>query len=362
MKIFLVAILLLIVPFWGFSQQTVDFNISEKAGVIGEINGAEINVNENSINIIKNGNSVFSETLTGQKSIIYSNDKSYFAILNYAFPNDKSDYQIRAEIFNANSELVFTHNYNAPYDLPHQLFVLNNSGALISFNPIDISIKIVSGNDSSNIKLERNIPYQMERPAYLAADNQNVYLLTSLKALSIEQEFGNANIYKVDINSSGFIKKELTYSMPMAMIIENNDVVTSGVKFHNYQMEGLIQKFDKNLELQNTGSFAAEKIISSNGNYYCKYNNMIQKLDKNFQLIQKYVLPKDERITDILINGGELNALSQKSSEHNLLIFDQDLKLLTNQALSQSASAMHFIENASGKLLIKAENKTILIK
>ena len=361
MKNLLIIILIIGLAVPVFCQQKNLNKTGEVPSAYAEINGTNIQLTDSEIIISANGNNLYSNNLNGKKEIQFSPGKNYFAVSNYAFPKNKSDYFIKTFVFSNTSKLIYTHKLLAPFDLPYPISKINDNGDLVYFNPINFVIKIIKSGSEKDIKLDSNIKPEMERASFLEVSNSNIFVLTSLKALNENKNESNVILYKIDLSNNSIEKKLIDWSIPTCMTLDKKGVVVSGVKFGNSSTTGAILKLENNLNLISKVDRMAEKIFTDNDYYYCKFGSSIFKLDDNLKNVGSFNFDIQDRIEDFKLYKNNIVALIRAGDKHKISKLGKDLKMISEQDLNiSSPQTIYFGTSFGNSLLLKLPGKTLL--
>ena len=161
-----------------------------------ELNELEINLTAEAISIAKDNQNIFLENLSGKKIFKSSPAENYFLIANFQFSNEKIDYPVEVRVFDRNGQNVFPFKFLAPFDLPHPLLNVNDNGVLALFDPLSFKVTLIGQETYNEIKLEKDIPFEMEKAAFVEMDDDFLFILTSQSALDITENASNVKLYQ----------------------------------------------------------------------------------------------------------------------------------------------------------------------
>jgi hypothetical protein len=326
-----------------------------------KLNNLQLHLSAESVSIFDGQESLFNKEIKGTKLLKASPSKNYFFIGNFLFEEEK-DVQFEISVFNDEGILQFTHENIIGFDLPVPLFTLNNNGQLFSYDPLTYTMEIIEAQKRDAVQFLEGAEFELERSAYLEADNEFAFVLTSNKPLSIENEENDVHLYKVNISNLSFDKRELHLTIPSLLKIINEDLIISGVKFNNSSPHGSTFIYDKNINLNNSVPIPAEKIISFEDGYLVKNENSLLKLDENFSTVQTINF-ENKWIKDFVIynNGiavflfeGEKKIIAGLNS--SLAVeFEEELNILEPENFIN-------MEINEGNIFLHFSNQTIILK
>lgn len=202
---------------------------------------------QDEIKIAKSGENIFSKSFSGRKIFHFSPDKEFLLICNFSFPVRKENYNIEIFLFDKNYELINQKKLEAFYDMPHQIFAVNDEGIIAAYDPASMNLLLIDGDKQSNVKLEENINYEMERAAFINFSVEGLYIATNLKPVLMENYQPNCVIYKVDLGSNTFIKSMVNLSIFSAMNLCDEKIYLSGIRVENANSLQKTFIFDSNL-------------------------------------------------------------------------------------------------------------------
>jgi len=373
----LLLLILNILPVLALAQTEILNQVEEVPYYYTVNNGFEIKFSSNEIFISKVNQNFYSEEIKGKKSLKFSHSKKFFYIAIFDFPSDKSDYQIDIKVFNDLSNLIYTYKLTAPFDLPHPIFSINDEGKIASFNPLNFKLTLFDGSEEKTISLEKEVEFEMERSSFVEMTNSDVYVLTSLKPLTIEENESNAFLYKINLNSLSIEKEIIDYSIPVSLSLIENSIILSGIKFQNMVPNGSTLKYDLELNLTASNNSASEKIIFLNGSYYSKYGKFIYKLNYNLAQNDSYELWESSkgvhsdipsgidgnRILDIVLYKNSIAALIEESGRVSLYMLNQNLEIEFKKSLENlDPNKFEGISEMGDKLAVYVNSRTYVYK
>ncbi|HEY4756674.1 MAG TPA: hypothetical protein VIH28_11505, partial [Ignavibacteriaceae bacterium] len=242
MKFFL-ALLTFFFPIISSSAQSLQIE-KELNSSYYEFHEFEINLTTDKISIITDNQDIYTENLAGKKIYKASPAENYFLIANHQFSNEKVDYPVEIRVFDRNGGMILPYKFLAHYDLPHSLFVVNDEGILSLFDPLSFKVKIISKSSETEIELEKEVPFEMEKASFIQMNQDVLFILTSQSALDITENASNVKLYKVNLLDLSANKKVLDYNTPTLLKIIDGNVFISGVKFENLKSVGKTIKYD----------------------------------------------------------------------------------------------------------------------
>jgi hypothetical protein len=284
-------------------------------------------------------------------------------IANFHFSEQKKEYPVEIDVFDRNASLVFSYEFHAPYDLPHPLFTVNGEGILSLFDPLNFKVKVISESSETEIELEKEIPFEMERASFIEANKDYLFVLTSLNTLDITETGNNVGLYKVNLGKLSFDKRSLDYNTPTLLEINDNNVFISGVKFENLKPIGKTIKYDFKLNQLSSNDKIIERLIPNGNNFYAKYLNVIYDLNNDLSISNEKQLSEGERILDLGIWDEKLVVATNISGENNLYYFFPDLNIDFKVALHNfgvnKIEELSILENL---VVIRHDSKSVKIK
>lgn len=328
-----------------------------------ELNGLEINLSADNINITRNNQNIYLENVNGRKIFKLSPAENYFLIGNFQFSTDKVDYPVEVRVFDRKGEMIFPYKFMAPYDLPHPLLNLNDNGILASFDPLTFKIKLISDATYDEIELEKDVPFEMEKAAFMEITEDFLFVLTSHQALDITETAKNVSLYRINLSDKSINKKTIEYNTPTLLKIIDGYVFMSGVKFDDLKPIGKTIKLDLNLKELSSNDRFIEKIIPCRKKYYAKYFNTIYELNNDLSVSNEKQLSEGERILDIAALNEKITAVTNKAMEFNLYLFLPDLNVdfksrLNNFGINRTES----FSAHNNYLIIQHDSKSIKLK
>jgi hypothetical protein len=328
-----------------------------------EFEGFEINLTSNQINFSKNNQDVYFKSINGKKVFKLSLGDNFFLIANFQFSEQKKDYPVEIDVFDRNASLVFSYEFLAPYDLPHPLFCVNDNGVLALFDPLNFKIKLITIESENDIELEKEIPFEMERASFIEANNDFLFILTSLNTLDITETGRNVGLYKVNLEKLSFDKRYLDYNTPTLLEINDNNVFISGVKFENLKPIGKTIKYDFELNQLSSNDKIIEKLIPNGNNFYAKYLNVIYDLSNDLYISNEKQLSEGEIILNLGIWDDKLIVVTNISGENNLYYFfpglNVDFKVALHNFGVNKIEDLSILENI---VVIRHDSKSVKIK
>jgi len=273
--------------------------------------------------------------------------------------------------------LIYTYKLTAPFDLPHPIFSINDEGKIASFNPLNFKLTLFDGSEEKTISLEKEVEFEMERSSFVEMTNSDVYVLTSLKPLTIEENESNAFLYKINLNSLSIEKEIIDYSIPVSLNLIENSIILSGIKFQNMVPNGSTLKYDLELNLTASNNSASEKIIFLNGSYYSKYGKFIYKLNYNLAQNDSYELWESSkgvhsdipsgidgnRILDIVPYKNSIAVLIEESGRLSLYMLNQNLEIEFKKSLENlDPNKFEGINEMGGKLAVYVNSRTYVYR
>lgn len=292
-----------------------------------EINDLEVNLTADKITISSGAQDIYIENLPGKKIFKTSPAENYFFIASHLFSNDKADYPIEIRVFDRNGNLAFPFRFTAPYDLPHQLFNINDFGMLTSFDPVTLKVTVVGDEIFREVELEKDIPFEMEKAAFTEITEDFLFVLTSQKALDITEEANNAVLYRINLNDLSIYKKELDYNTPTLLKMIGGNLIVSGVKFENLKPVGKTIKFNLELNQLASNDKIIEKIVNLEDKIFAKYFNTVYQLEKDLSIANHHIMSDDERISDIGITNDRVIVFTHVSDKTSLYFLFLDLSM-----------------------------------
>ncbi len=323
----------------------------------------KINLTYNSIQISIDNNNVYSKEVSGVKKNFFSPNKKYFMVAAFNYSDKKTDYEINLFVFNNNGNFIDSFSVLAGYDLPNPIFAINDEGVAAAFNPIKMDITLYKDGIEKQILLEKNPEYQTEKSSFLEMNNESAFVLTSEKALSIEEEDQNVKLYKVNTSDFSVDKKDIDYSIPTAINVSDNNVIVSGVKFQNSVPNGNISKMDTKLNILQSAGVAVESILRTSDFYYCKNGNKLFKMNKNLSIEKSFNFDDNAYIKNIAMAGGELAVLTKEKGVNFLYKISSALNVDFKKSLDILASTkIDDMESLDGKLFLYYGHNTLIFK
>jgi len=361
MKFFL-ALLTFFFPIISSSAQSLQIE-KELNSSYYEFHEFEINLTTDKISIITDNQDIYTENLAGKKIYKASPAENYFLIANHQFSNEKVDYPVEIRVFDRNGGMILPYKFLAHYDLPHSLFVVNDEGILSLFDPLSFKVKIISKSSETEIELEKEVPFEMEKASFIQMNQDVLFILTSQSALDITENASNVKLYKVNLLDLSANKKVLDYNTPTLLKIIDGNVFISGVKFENLKSVGKTIKYDLQLNQLSLNDKIIEKLIPHGNKFYAKYFNTIYELKNDLTVSKEKKLIEGERIFDIAVSNEKLIVVTNFSDGNNYYSFFPDLSIDFKESLD--IFGVDRIEDLSisvNHLIIRHNSKSIKIK
>ena len=361
MKFFL-ALLTFFFPIISSSAQSLQIE-KELNSSYYEFHEFEINLTSDKIIMTKNNQGTYIQNIKGKKVYKTSLGSNYFLIANFQFPEQKTDYPVEIKVFNRSAALIFSYKFSAPYDLPHPLFTVNDDGILSLFDPLSFKVKIISKSSETEIELEKEVPFEMEKASFIQMNQDVLFILTSQSALDITENASNVKLYKVNLLDLSANKKVLDYNTPTLLKIIDGNVFISGVKFENLKSVGKTIKYDFQLNQLSSNEKIIEKLIPHGNKFYAKYFNTIYELKNDLTVSKEKKLIEGERIFDIAVSNEKLIVVTNFSGENNYYSFFPDLSIDFKESLD--IFGVDRIEDLSisvNHLIIRHNSKSVKIK
>ena len=328
-----------------------------------EFNEFEINLTSNQISISRNTQDVYFKNINGKKVCKLSLGGNYFLIANFQFSEQKKDYPVEIDVFDRSGSLVFSYEFLALYDLPHPLLTVNDEGILSLFDPLNFKVKIISESSETEIELEKDIPFEMERASFIDVNNDYLFILTSLNTLDITEAGSNVGLYKVSLQNLSFDKKSLDYNTPTLLKIIDDNIFVSGVNFENLKPIGKTIKYDFELKHLSSNDKIIETMIPNDEELYAKYFDIIYNLKNDLSVINEKQLTEGERILDLGIWNEKLIIVTNISGENNLYCFFHDLHVDFKVALHNfGVNKIEDLSILENLVVIRHDSKSVKIK
>lgn len=334
-----------------------------------KLNDLEINLSSDQISIMRNNENIYSENISGKKVFKSSPGGNYFFIASFLFSNEKSDYPIDIKVFEKTGEMIFRYKLTAPFDLPHPLISVNDNGFLALFDPLKFSVDFIGKESNRKVELEKDVPFEMEKAAFMEMNDDYLFVLTSQTALDVTENSENVKLYKINLSGLEIDKIELDYNTPTLLKIIDENVFVSGVKFENYKPLGKTIKYDSQLHQIASNDRILEDIIGYENGFYAKYFNRIYYLRNDLSIVNEKQLDNSERISHIAVWNDKLLAATSKAGENNIFFFSNDLKVLYEENLKKlkigrlndmsisNSSLILYFDSKSAKMSINNQRK-----
>ncbi len=161
-----------------FSQ---DFRfVEEAAGAYFSTGGMEIIASADRITINHPSSGKVTQAIRGVKKFIQSPSGTFTLVLSFDFQPGKSDYPVYLYLVSRSSGLIYTKTVTAPFDLPHPLFAVDDSGVIYSFEPLRMTLSADLLGNNSEVLIVEDAEFQMERTFFLKAGSTSVTGATNL--------------------------------------------------------------------------------------------------------------------------------------------------------------------------------------
>lgn len=324
------------------------------------VNSFCVQITKEFINISENDGTFFNMSIDGDKYFLTSPSSNYFLITNYQFTKEKKDYPVTYLVFNNTGEKIFEHTITAPFDLPHPICAVTDQGTIALFDPLKFIVSLINSDDQQQVKLEKEMAFEMERASFISTYNNTVVVAASLKPVDISDNTPNVTLYKIDINNLQVIKTKLNFSIPTALYASENKIAVAGAIYNNSSIDNSLLLFSDDLTVLNEYNLPAEEIAFYNGALYTRYAGKIFKLENNKTLLYKF--ENGERVTNLLVNETGVQALVKGSAVFSLYNFNHNLNLNfyfnLNDFDSQKITEV-FLEQ--GKYVLLQPDKTFII-
>ncbi len=332
-------------------------------GSVYLINSGTVTLTGEEIKIENENGILFTEKISGIKKVVTSPSKNFFLIINYRLPLNKAEQTAEYLLFNTNARLIKSFEKKLPYDLPHPYIKINDQGLIASFDPLRFEVEIFSGNQVNKINPDKDIPFEMERISYLQITDENLFVLTSIKPISLNTAEENVVLYKIELKTFKSVSKKIDLSIPTAFYADNNFNIISGVKFGNPSHEFKTFSFSNELNLNASINESFEKIISlDDGKFLGKYKNNILMIDNSLNILNSLKLDEEQWIKDIARYKDKFAVLSVSKGQNQLFLFESNFRLDFKSSLSIFASNNYReIQSNANMLVVRSENNTIIL-
>ncbi len=336
---------------------------AEFEGTYHKLNTLEIRLDADRILITENKLPLYTEDIAGKKVFKASHAENYFLISSYQFSTEKTDYPVEVRLFDKSGMLILPLRFTAPYDLPHPLLDVNDNGVLASFDPLSYKVKLIGEEIYKEIELEKDVPFEMERAAYLQMNEDLLYILTSRQALDITEEANNVSLYRINISDLSFAQRKIDYNTPTTLKLIGGYLFISGVKFENLQPLGRTIKYNLNLDEIAANDMIIEKIIFYENKFFAKYFNKIYELDDNLKVIRELSFAAGERIVDLIALNDKIFVVTHISGENFLYQLSSDFNIDFKQSLNIfEVKNLTFLSSAENTLIINHDSKSTLLQ
>lgn len=229
----------------AFSQELQIRDI--KPGTFFTQNSKSIHLTETALNISDERGQRFNRKISGRKIFHFSPSKKYLLVCNFNFPKEKTSYSISIFLFDEKFELVKENILEAFYDMPHQIFAVNDEGIISAYDPASMELTLFGNESAEKILLEEKINYEMERAAFLAITNSDLFIATNLQPVVLEGNQANSAIYKIDLSDNSSVKRAADLSVVTFLNLSDDKLFLSGVKFADAFPEERTIQMDLNL-------------------------------------------------------------------------------------------------------------------
>jgi hypothetical protein len=234
---------------------------------------------------------------------------------------------------------------------------------LALFDPLNFKVKVISESSENEIELEKEISFEMERASFIEANNDYLFVLSSLNTLDITETGSNVGLYKVNLEKLSFDKKSLDYNTPTLLKIIDDNVFVSGVKFENLKPVGKTIKYDFELNQLSSNEKTIEKLIPNKNNFYAKYLNIIYDLNNDLSVSNEKYLSEGERILDLGIWDKRLVVITNIPGENNFYYFFPDLNVDFKVALHNfGVNKIEDLSILENLVVIRHDSKSVKIK
>lgn len=299
------------------------------------ISDIEVQLNQQSIILVRMNEPIYYEAIDGKKIFKSSAKDKFFFVSNFKFTDSKKDYPVEVKVFNADGISQFSYKFIAPYDLPHPIININDDGVLAVFNPLNFKLNVITQNSEKEIALEKEIEFEMERPAFVELDKNKIVIAVSKTALDITEDKPNTKIYQVNLADLELKAAELNFNTPVLLKLINDNIFISGVKFYNYEPIGKTVKLNYDLEETSSNDKILENLeFDSSHKFYGKYLNNIYLMDENLLLLKQISLQQAERAVSIKISNDKLFVLTSLGLNFFIYKLSPDLHIDFNMPLS----------------------------
>lgn len=345
-----------------FSQEELILS-NELPFNLSYFNEIEIRTTQSKIEIIKGNAVLFNENINGRKEIIYSSDKNYFLVTNYEFSNEKTEYNVTNIIFNSNGNLVNKIVHTPFFDLPHPLYSLDNKGDLTSFDVYYLTITIDKLNgEKLQFQLEKDLENEIERSGYVYSSGNKVFAAVTLVPADIMSNFSNVKLYSIE-KETGIIKKnEIELSQLTGCYFDEENVIISGVKFNNGEIQKRTLLFNNELnQISENNSFCFELMVKFNNKFYATFFEEVFLLNNNLQIENTYNTNTQSRLKNLI--NDDISVYFISSSNNKILIeklnnnFNVDFK--KSLTIFEPVSYFKFKVN-KGKIIFNINEKTFI--
>lgn len=249
-----------------------------KHGLFFTQNLRTIHLTETAITITNRGGQQFSKEISGKKIFHLSPSKKYMLVCNFNFPKEKTNYSISIFLFDEKMEFVKEYILEAFYDMPHQIFAINDEGIISAYDPASMELTLFGNESKEKFLLEENINYEMERAAFLAMSNSNLFIATNLQPVVMESNQANSAIYKIDLSDNSLVKSDADLSVVTFLTSNNNNLFLSGVKFADSSPEEKTIQLDLNLNSISVFPFQINHVFNFEGSSFGRTSQKVFEL------------------------------------------------------------------------------------
>ncbi len=359
MRKILIIILFFCVNCIIYSQQLTLKKIGEIPAYYQQLNSLKIKLSTDNIEIDNSNQNVFSEAIEGVKIFETSPGKYYFLVANFNSSGQDNFDNISIIVFDEEGNVLNKLELNSSSQT-QPLFAVNDEGIVSAFNPDKFELIIFKGTSKSRISLGNDLSAGNIKTSFIAMNDNNVYVLSSLVPFNMGSGQAKANLYKINISNRTVTKKNVDYSIPLLLQIEDNALIISGIKINNSAAQANISMIDNNMEIISETNLAADKIVKYNTDYFIKYGSAMYRLDKNFNKVREYFFTNNERVEDFTLEGDNLFVLTKKDYLYNIYNLSNSFKLNAEAAVNIPGNSFKSLSSNGDVLYIHTDNKTFL--
>lgn len=328
------------------------------------------------VQFILNDN-IVNENLLEQLSkfrFIHSNDKSFFAMIEYSFGAKNEKTIISIKVFDRKFNSDYEHKLEFFYEEKFPLIEIDNLGNLVVFFPFTSELRIFNSNSSKSIFLEKDLEGNLERRGFLLLNNglplkdaiatggtitvaltnlesgSKVYLLNS--ELSLKDQTRLPHRYKY----GGQVTVDFEHIHSMHRL-ENNSIIISSYNFEN-ELEPMLFLL-KNDKISNLSETLIEGIFGGTKDLLFS-SSSIYLFDEN-QIVKKHSIPKGNIISGYYYDN-KLHLLIRTGVITHYEILTNDYELLQTINLDPNAGIKGFyFSETEQKLYLKTESNFISV-